>query len=178
MRILSNLILTLSLATIMLAPASTALASDQTVPSESKHLAPIRLIPIVRGEAWKNTSHFKISKVDGIGTDYKTGELISISAEGKSELLNVDDVSGFEVAAAIYDRAVKVGGHAGQVGARIAGSYDTGKGAWQINLVAPTLTSDNYSVVVSIYCAKKESPCAATYGLGTQANKALPVKVR
>jgi hypothetical protein len=152
--------------------------SEQQPATYSTNLQPIKTIPVIRGKGWKTSERFEISNIEGFQEACNAEEQIIFHVEGKSEQMNVDEASGFEVAATIYDRTRKAGHHADKVGNRAEVEYDPGKRAWQVKLTAPKVSNDNYAIVVSLYCREKDSPCATTYGYGTQINKILQVKVR
>jgi hypothetical protein len=56
--------------------------------------------------------------------------------------------------------------------------FDDDRRSWQINLNAPKDISQEYKLVVNLFCKTKESPCAKTYGFETQVDKIIPIQVR
>lgn len=120
--------------------------------------------------AWLSSDRYEFTKIDGLQETYKTGEPIVFYVEGQSEKLDVNIANGFYVLAAHFDKARRYGLY-GTV------TYDHDKRAWEVRITAPKDATKEYKLVLNLYCRKKDSPCATTYGFGTQVDRVYPLKV-
>lgn len=177
---LSVFLFTLFLVAAIYGPcaAETPAAPIKQSTNDNSKLSPIKLIPIVRGEGWKTAERFDISNIDGLQELYTAEAQIVLYATGMSDKMEVEESNGFAVVGLIFDRSQKAGHHAAKVGNRAEVEYDPGRRAWQVKFTAPNVSGENYAVVVDLYCGVKDSPCASTYGLGTQVSRIVPFQVR
>ena len=131
----------------------------------------VTLLPPIEHKGWKTTAHYEFSGFDGLQDSYNANEQITFTIAGSSSNLAVEKPNGFNVVVTIFDPSKNVG-------RRAAVSYDPDKHAWLARLAAPTDSTTEYKLVVNLFCEKKDSPCADTYGLGTQIDKIITLHVR
>lgn len=122
-------------------------------------------------KGWKTLERYNFSYIDGFYDIYNPEESIYISVQGKSDKLEVDEANGFSVFATMMDLSKNTG-------KRAKVKYDANKHTWKIILTAPKDNTGEYKIVVNLFCKKNDSPCAETYGFGTQIDKTLPLQVR
>ena len=94
------------------------------------------------------TTYLKIANVTGIKNTYSPGEQISLSIKGiESDGTPASVAEGYNIQAYIFDSA-RTKTYAG-----VNGSYDNSTGLWKVNLTAPTDSSLDYDLMISLYCA-------------------------
>lgn len=155
------------------AAAPSAATGTLTVPSESvtDYTPVVTLLPSVEHKGWKITEHFEFSSFDGLLDSYNANEPVEFTVAGTSSSLAVEKPNGFNLVVTMFDPSRKVG-------RRAAVAYDSTKHAWLVRLSAPANNSTTYKLIFNLFCEKKESPCADTFGFGTQIDKSITLQVR
>mgnify|MGYP001570299123 CR=1 FL=1 len=122
-------------------------------------------------KGWKATERYAFSYIIVFHEIYNPEEPIEFTVEGKSDALYVDEANGFSVFATMFDLSRSVG-------SRATVEYDAGRRIWNIKLTAPKDSGKDYKIVLNLFCRKNNTPCADTYGYGTQIDKTLSLRVR
>lgn len=122
-------------------------------------------------KGWKTLDRYEYSYIDGYQETYNPEEAIAFYVEGKSDKLYVDEANGFSVFATMFNLSDKIG-------KRVKVKYDSHRHSWNVKLTAPKDSDKDYKIVLNLFCKKKDSPCAETYGFDTQVDKTLVLKVR
>lgn len=119
---------------------------------------------------WLSSDRFEIAHISDYKQQFSPAEPVVFLVKGKSDRFSVDPATGFTVIATLYDSP-------GTTILQTTGLYDPDKGAWQVTLSAPTDSSQPYRLMVSLSCMTTGSQCADVYGLGSQVERPLPLKV-
>lgn len=148
------------------------IAGSPTVANVEKGFTPV-FNPFNTGEykGWKTTARYEFAYIDGFKETYAPEEEIKFTVKGRSDEMYADETTGFSADAWIYD-------FQRNQGTRTAVVYDSDKQVWIISTNAPKNLDGNYIVRVSLFCGKKDSPCAEMYGFGTQIDKILTLKLQ
>jgi len=123
-----------------------------------------------RSGKWLTSESYEIARIDGFQDTYAAGEKIEFYVEGKSDRLDVTEDNGFAVLAMKFDVSKSTG-------YRQDVEYDKEKKAWLVSMTAPKEPRWEYKILVHLYCEAQESPCALTYGFGSQVTKVLYLQV-
>lgn len=154
----------------------TSAIADSTTPEApaadvDKFYTPlVNLRNTCKDKGWKTSDRYDFAKIDGFQETYNAEEQITFYLEGKSGKLDVEEANGFSVFVATYDLSRNVWKSADI-------EYDHDRRAWQVKLTAPKDITKGYKIVLNLFCKKNDSPCATTYGFGTQVDKILTLQI-
>lgn len=154
-------------------PAPSSMVSQRAVAvrSQSGELSPNE--PGVSPKlGWKGSERYEINNFNGYQETYDMAEPIVFSVGGKSDRIDVDPATGFIVTATIYETPQRT------VKSHVTGDYDPGREAWQVTIPAPSDNSETYALSVVLTCSIAGSQCTELYGVGSQVDKLLPLKLR
>lgn len=175
---MKKIFITLLLVALMFSAAS-ASSLRPSVPAnpvtsadiEKEYIPRVTLKNTRENKSWKNYERYEISKIDEFQGVYNPGDQVVFFVEGRSSRLDVDEANGFKVFATMIEIL-------GNVVSRVEIQYDNERHAWQANLTAPKDKNKEYKIVINLFCKTKDSPCATSYGDGTQVDKILSLQVQ
>lgn len=119
---------------------------------------------------WKSDDRFEISRIDGLNSSYYANEQISFEVTGWSSNLEVNEENGFNVMATLYELPTNRTN-------RAKTTYNQDTRVWQVKFHAARDNTKEYKILINLYCAKNNSLCANTFGLGTQVDKISSVQM-
>lgn len=143
-----------------------------TISRPFRQRSPDEQTKVSRKLGWNSSDRYELNYINDYHEIYDPAEPVVFSVGGKSDKINVDPATGFIVSAIIYETPQKT------MMSQVTGNYDPDRGAWLVTIPAPTDNGKTYELFVALTCSTTGSQCAEIYGLGSQVDKLLPLKLR
>lgn len=124
---------------------------------------------------WKSDDRFDFSTINGLDNDFFiSGTKNIVTVEGRSNSMDVDDFSGFQVIASLFDPVQK-----GTYKATIFWPwFDKIHKKWVVTVEAPDRPGEGFKLFLGLFCGKKDTPCDEVYGYGTRVEKYIPITIK